>query len=338
MPFDSHSYRAAAPFGRFPRHPRWRWLWDELAFCLPMNEPPSNIGFSVGAGPGKLYTLFDVGPQRMGDGGRTAGGSPFHPSRGFEAPSLAGNEGPFFVNGASTGIGTASGLQWSPTNGGGNLKALWAGPPADGITFAFVWSNLASGSHQRTLLTDIGDFFGSPVFFHAINFSPTVASWQVFAFPVTTLTVPTNSLNERGAYVFTMRNTVPRTRSIYRDGQLLGADTATNFVGAGDLHLDLGYNATPGFNQAFFASQGKLDLFLITNRVWSPERAIQWCADPFGFLSPWRRVPKQTFLPPNLPRRTLVDVRNLTDLALAPPPALDVRGRTEPRRRRTWYP
>ena len=274
------------PNGYYQHRPEWSWLWSQLQFCLPFNDPVANNGLPFGAGAMRPFQCWDVAHGRMGAGGTTSGHVLFHPRRfqgSLAEPQHVGNVGVEFINPNSSTSGTAGFLYYDPTSGGLPLPSN----TNDGMTMALVFHDLSSNGKNRRLFHTNGNFFGSELSFEGLDFGPTAVNWVTF---LTNLSVP-HLGQTRSVWVFTGRKTVPGFRAIYQDGILLGTDT-TAPIGMGDMRVYLAIHPT---FRGDLSANGILDLLVVTNRFWTDDRVRQFSANPFGFL-----VPRQRRRPPAL--------------------------------------
>ena len=282
------------PRGVYRRKPEWSWLWQQLVFCLPFNDPVMESGIPFFS-DGNKFQCWDVGPERVGSGGRALGiGVPvtrnvpnFYTTA---VPSLAGNVGIRFNNGNGA-ASTYGALDYLNVNGGQPMIQRNTG---DGFTLAMVYTNTQTNGTSRRLFMMLNSFLG---ILEAVNITPTSINWQTF---ITNHVVSTSTVGIRSTFVFTGRYASAGgtpVRSIYQNGRLLGS-VANAPIGHGDQGIRLGTN---GVNENGSAN-GHLELLLTSNRYWGPDRVAQWSAAPFTFLEmrPRRRrfeVPVPPFVP-----------------------------------------
>lgn len=298
-PFAARGLITAFPPGIYRHRAEWAWLWQQMVFCLPFNDPVMNGGFPFGDGDRK-FQCYDAGPARMGSGGRALGPvvTPAHRSGsgapGFDGPvKHVGNAGVVFENGSSASAGSASGLRYDPALGGVAPNFWNTSGPAGGWTLAIVFRNAAGGGVGNRRLF----FWKNTVisFTEGISFSDTSAQWDTF---LSALTVP-HVNNRRSVYVFTGRIGSPVVRQIYQDGVLLGS-AANAPIGSGDLALDLGFSVD---SKALFSTTAgsHLELVVVTNRYWSEGQVRQFSGEPFRFLEVRPRRRRLVEVPPFVP-------------------------------------
>jgi hypothetical protein len=274
----------AFPHGAYPRRQDWLWMWQQMVYCLPFNDHTRPTDGTVGSD-------YDVGPYKIGDGGRPmTGGTGIYPAKGSGSTSgapgedLAGNSPLVFPGGTSSSSGTVTAAQFN----------LGAGVHNPGLTPTRDFTYLIVATPR-----DLGTVFTGRALFESWNIFNASRRQAFFIGNVAPFLEMQWILNTGGSefvsfawpdyfdlgdrVVFVLTQTTGEAH-IYVNGRLAGSKLAltVDMPGTGSLFLGGGFTD----KAAISGWDGSIELFATFNQFWTADQAQIVSAQPFSFLEP----------------------------------------------------